>query len=160
MDAGTRMRHIEAGIKRRYWKEKCFKGMALAAVLMALGMLVILFITIIGNGYTAFQQTHICLPIHFDAAKIDPQGTRARGVLSHANYSLLVKQALSVLVPEVNGRRQKRDLYSLVSPGAAFQLRDMVLKDASLIGTSRELWLPADDDVDMFVKGYIKVENG
>jgi phosphate transport system permease protein len=160
MDAETRMRIIQAGMKRRYQKEKYFKGVALGAVLVALSMLAILFLTIIGNGYTAFQQTHIRLPIDFEAAEIDPAGRRARDVLSAANYSLLVKRALHKLLPDVSGRRQRRDLYALVSPGAAFQLRDMVLHDPRLIGTTQELWLPADDDVDMLIKGHIKVDKG
>lgn len=159
MDAETRIRVITAGMQRRYRKEKYFKGIALAALLTALAMLAILFLTIIGNGYTAFWQTYIRLPIHFDAAILDPQGMRDHDVLSHANYSLLVKQAMRNLFPEVSGRRKRRDLYALVSPGAAFQLRDMLLRDVSLLGTSQEVWLPANDDVDMLIKGYIKAEN-
>jgi phosphate transport system permease protein len=42
-----------------------------------------------------------------------------------------------------------------VSSGAAFELRDMLLADPSLVGTSRRLWLPASDEVDLLVKGIL-----
>jgi phosphate transport system permease protein len=31
----------------------------------------------------------------------------------------------------------------------------MVMRDPSIVGTTKDLWLPADDDVDMFVKGIV-----
>jgi phosphate transport system permease protein len=43
----------------------------------------------------------------------------------------------------------------LVSTGAAFQVRNMLLKDRSLIGKHIPIWVPADDDVDMLVKGHM-----
>ena len=52
-------------------------------------------------------------------------------------------------------RRERRELYALLGSGAAFHLREQVLADPSLVGTTRTVWLPADDDVDMLVKGYI-----
>ena len=53
------------------------------------------------------------------------------------------------------GRSDKRDLYKLVSSGAAFKLRRLVMADHSLIGQTKTLWVPADDDVDMLIKGHI-----
>ncbi len=44
-------------------------------------------------------------------------------------------------------------MYSLVSSGAAFQLRNQVLKDPDLIGGTQPVWVPADDDLDMLIKG-------
>ena len=49
-------------------------------------------------------------------------------------------------------------LYGLVSSGASFQLRDMVLQQPGIIGETREIWVPADDDVDMLIKGHINRE--
>jgi phosphate transport system permease protein len=42
-----------------------------------------------------------------------------------------------------------------VSSGAAYDLRDLVTANPKLIGTVQEVWLPADDDVDMLLKGKI-----
>ena len=42
-----------------------------------------------------------------------------------------------------------------MSTGASFQVRDMLLKNRSLIGTRNSVWVPAADDVDMLVKGHM-----
>ncbi len=156
----ARLALIKAGLKRRYAKEKIFRALGIAAIIAALIMLAILFITITKNGYGAFQQTFIKLKITFDASVIDPDHTGDTGVLSQADYGGLVKHALRNMFPEVKKRREKRDLYSLVSSGAAFQLRKMVMNDPGLIGTTRTVWVPADDDIDMLIKGHIKTGKG
>jgi len=156
----SRIETIKAGLRKRYLKERVFRSLGITAIAAALIMLVILFVTIIGNGYTAFQQTFIRLDIDFDESVIDPSGSRDPEVLSRADYGGLVKQALRTMFPDVRNRREKRNLYSLVSSGAAFQLRAMVLDEPALIGTKQTVWVPADDDVDMLVKGHIKAGDG
>jgi len=37
-------------------------------------------------------------------------------------------------------------------------LRDIVLKHSEIIGKTLEIWVPADDDVDMLIKGHINRE--
>lgn len=153
----ARLQMIKSKLKVRYAKEKVFKATGITVILAALSMLAILFITIIGTGYSAFQQTFVRLDIHFDQKDIDPGRTGAPDILSQANYNGLVKKALRKMFPDVKKRREKRDLYSLVSTGAAFHLRDMVVNDPGIIGTTLPVWMPADDDVDMYVKGHIKI---
>lgn len=127
----------------------------IGAVASALVMLAILFSSIIGNGYSAFQQTFIRLEIDFAGDDIDPAGERAYEVLSQANYGGLVKKSLRSTFPKVKKRGDKKELYQLISPGAAFELRRMVLDNPDLVGTTQNVWLPADDDIDMLMKGYI-----
>lgn len=159
-DHGLRLRLIKSRLKMRYAKERIFKSLGIAAILAALSMLVILFTTIIGNGYTAFQQTFMQLEVSFDREAIDPDGRGDRVTLSRADYGGIVKKTLREMFPDVKKRKQKRELYALVSSGAAFQMRDMVLEDPGVIGTTQKIWVPADDDVDMYMKGYIKAEEG
>lgn len=156
MNSESRKKIIKSRLKKRHAVEKGFRFMGLIAIFTALTMLAILFITIIGNGYSAFQQTFVRLEIAFDAQKIDPEGNRDPDVLSQANYGALTKSALRKVFPDVTARRQKRDLYKIVSPGASFQLREMVLNDPEIIGTTQEVWVPANDDIDMLIKGYLK----
>ncbi len=155
MTREMRKQLIASKLKKRYRREKAFRFAGMAAVSVALVMLAILFTSIIGKGYTAFQQTFIRLDIVFDEREIDPDGKRDPEVLSRANYAGLVKKSLRSEFPFVKKRREKRDLYKIVSPGAAFHLRKMVLADPDIIGTVRTVWLPADDDIDMLIKGYI-----
>jgi phosphate transport system permease protein len=57
--------------------------------------------------------------------------------------------------PQVEGRKNLRDLTRLVSSGAAYDLRDRVLGSPALIGQRESQWLLASDDVDMLMKGRI-----
>ncbi|MBI4825830.1 MAG: phosphate ABC transporter permease PstA [Nitrospirae bacterium] len=154
----ARLQLIKSKLKWRYAKENIFRASGVIAILSALAMLAILFISIIGSGYSAFQQTFIRLEITFAQDVIDPGHGKDPEILSQADYGALVKTALGSIFPDVSERREKRDLNSIVSSGAAFQLREMVMEDPGLIGTTQQVWLPADDDVDMYIKGHIKIE--
>jgi phosphate transport system permease protein len=149
---------VQKGLAKRQARERRFRLYGLTAILLGLVFVSFLFISIIGKGYTAFQQTYVQLDINLDEQALDPVGTREERTLSTADYAGLVKAALRDRFPEVTDRRQKRRLYALVSSGAAYQLRHRVMADPSLIGTTQSLWVPADDDVDMLIKGYIDRE--
>lgn len=143
---------VHQGLAKRYRAEGRFKFYGLGAIVISLLCLAILFITIVGNGYKAFRQTYVELEVFFDPAILDHEN------LSAANYSGLVKSTLRTMFPEVKGRSEKRELYKLVSPGAAFQLREMALKDPDIIGKSISVWVPADDDVDMLLKSPLNTD--
>ncbi|KJS31421.1 MAG: phosphate ABC transporter permease [Desulfatitalea sp. BRH_c12] len=145
---------VKQGLERRYRAERRFRRMGLAAILISLAFLSFLFITIASKGYSAFVQTRIQLDIHFD-----PQ-IFTEGDIGAADYPRLVKASMAAMFPTVTGRTEKRQLYALISSGAAFQLRRMVLEDRALIGTRQSVWLPADDDVDMLVKGHLEWDGG
>ena len=155
-DRHTTRARIEAGLARRYRIEKRFHGFGLLSVVIGLAFLGFLFSTIIGNGYSAFWQTHVKLEINLDPQVIDPDGQRDRQVLSSANYTRLIRNSLQQLFPEVQDRRGRRALGALISQGASFDLRERVLEDPGLLGTTLEIWVPADDEVDMLVKGHVK----
>lgn len=152
----ARLKRIKDGLPRRYFIEKLFRVAGVMAILAAISMLALLFISITGKGYSAFEQTFLKLEVDFDVSLIDPDNSQDIDVISHADYGGIVKQSLRQMFPDVKNRKQKRNLYSLASSGASFQLREMVLNDPALIGTKKEVWVPADDDVDMFMKGHIK----
>lgn len=146
---------VNAGLKKRYARERRFRR--LGALSVALGMLFvsILFVDIFLKGYTAFEQTYLRLDISFDEAVIDPDGSLDPEQLAFADYAALVKQSLRNRFPDVTDRRAKRELYKLASPGAVQALRDAVLEDPSIIGSSKSVWVLASDDIDMLVKGQI-----
>ena len=145
---------VRAGLEKRYKREAHFRRLGVAAIVAGLIFLSILFVSIIGNGYTAFWQTFIQLEVHLDASEIDPEGTREQNVLAAANYGGLVKQSLRDMFPEVESRRDKRKLYSTVSSGASYMLEDYVKANPEQIGNTIQFWVPADDDIDMLMKGH------
>ena len=146
---------VNLSLPKRHLSEKVFRGIGLISIMISLMFLFILFYTIVSKGYTAFQQTFIQLEVNFDEQLLDPEGTRHRNTLSTADYSGLVKASLSKMIPDVSDRNEKRLLNSLVSVGATYQLRKMVMDQPGLIGQTQQVWVPADDEVDMLIKGHI-----
>ncbi|HYE34954.1 phosphate ABC transporter permease PstA [Methylocaldum sp.] len=144
---------VRTSLVKRRQAEKRFQLYGLVSIILGLCFLVILFGSIIANGYTAFQQTSIGLDIHFDPELIDPEGRRNQSALMEADYDGLLKNALSSLFPDVKERQAKRALNGLISSGASYSLRDLVLAKPELLGKIERVWVSADDDVDMFVKG-------
>ncbi|MFO7749430.1 MAG: phosphate ABC transporter permease PstA [Desulfobacteraceae bacterium] len=146
----TTMEIVNRGLSRRYQAEKRFRLYGLSAIVASLAFLAVLFVSIIGNGYTAFLQTEIELELYLDPQMIDKEN------LDDANYPAIVKKSLLAVFPGVTNRGERRELFSLVSNGAAFQLRNFVARYPGRIGERIPLWVPADDDVDMLMKGHIK----
>ena len=145
---------VARGIARRYRNERVFRTLGFGALLVGLGFLAFFFYTLIGNSYTAFQQTRIRLDVALDPAVIDPEATRDPEKLRGADYQRLAREALGALFPEVTGRADRRELYALLSSGAGIELQQLVMNEPAAIGETRTLWLLADDDVDVLVKGH------
>ena len=147
---------MQRQLKRRYAAERRFRLYGLLSILAALMFLVFLFGAIISNGYSGFLQTRVLLPLtltteHFEALSADMD---AMEVLRGADYNGIIKNAMRGMFPHVTKRGEKRALTRLISPGAADILRQRVMKDPELVGSSMEIWLPVDDDVDMYIKGH------
>ena len=142
-------------LKSRLAKEKRFKAYGIISIITALTLLTILFVSIFSQGYTAFQETRIQLPVYFDQEILDPNKTSDWNEIKKANFNGLVKQSVRNLFPEVSGRSNKRKLYKIVSSSAEYQIRNIVNNDLSIIGSKQNIWVLADDDVDMLIKGNI-----
>lgn len=142
-------------LKRRNAAEKRFRFYGLAAVMTAVLVLCLLLTSIISKGYTAFQQTYILVDIRLDAETIDPKGTKRIEDLAAASYRGLLRSALREQFPGVEGRKAKRALYGIVASGAEFDVRDAVLNNPKLVGTTATIAVKSSDDVDSFYKGYI-----
>ena len=147
------------GIRRRYWQERIFRLLGLGALLIGLAFLAFFFYTLVANGYTALRQTRILLDVELAETVIDPRGVRDPAELATADYQSLVRNALGALFPDVSSRSELRALYALVSPGAGLELRDRVLNDSVIIGSTQSVWLLMDDDVDVLVKGHVDRES-
>jgi len=146
---------VAEGLRRRYMKERAFRLLGLAALLFGLGFLAIFFVTLVANGASALLQTRILLDVELDPEVIDPEGGRDVVALETANYQQLIRDALNRLFPDVTERPERRALYRLLSPAAVLEVREIVLANPAVIGETRSLWLLADDDVDMLIKGNI-----
>jgi len=149
---------MRTGLKKRHQAERRFRLYGILAISLGLVFLGLLFVTIVAKGYTAFEQSYILLEIDFSIDQLGLQSKSERTALGRADYGSLVKASLRTMFPDVKSRREKRALYALVSPGADFILRKRLLENPDLIGTKMKIWVPANDDVDMFMKGRIQSE--
>ncbi len=156
--AALRTAAVAARLRRRYAAERRFRIACAGAIVLAVGFLAALFVSIWAQGHSAFVQHYVELEIHFDPEVLDPARTGDPQVLAGANYTTLVRQALAGRFPEVSGRSDLRQLYGLVSGGAAFDLQEMATSDPSVVGTTRRLSFPLADDADMLLKGHIPRE--
>ncbi|KQV64416.1 phosphate ABC transporter permease PstA [Rhizobium sp. Root1220] len=148
----------DIGIKRRYAAERRFQAYGIAAISFGLIFLAILLTTVIRQGYTAFAQTAITLPIEFSEKVLDPNNKRATdpSVLIAANYPVLIRDAMvKTLGINASSRPEVRDATAMISKGAPIVLRDMVEADPSLIGKTVNVTLLADANVDSANKGQI-----
>ncbi len=141
----------DARVRRRMRGEIRFRVYGIASIGIALAALGWLFVSLALGSAGTFRATHILLDIHFDAALLDPEGTGDPDVTAGSDFQPLARNALRAIFPEVRDRRERRALNGLVTSGAPFLLRDMVLEDSSVLGRTVPVWLPASDEADLIV---------
>ncbi|NIJ40888.1 phosphate transport system permease protein [Parvibaculum indicum] len=156
--AGGRVAKSEKSklVKRRYAAERRFRFYGMAAIGTAVFFVFLLFGSIVNNGWSAFFQTKLDLTVHFDESVIDKSGQRDRMTLLTANYRKLAREALlAELGVDPADRPMRRKAEALLSRGAAIQLRDVVMDDPSVIGTTQKVELLASGNADALMKGAI-----
>lgn len=165
-----RKQRIQASLQKRHRTEKLFRGLGLAAVVMGLGFVALLFVTILSKGLPAFWQATITTEVYFDPAVIkveprpvpaadeNPQQFRDRELawlnrLALINWNRIIEDALIAQIPEAASQRSL--VRQLVTSGERFALRDMVAENPGLIGQRVTVSLLADANVDVWLKGNI-----
>ena len=147
-------------LRKRHRAERRFRMYGIAAIVFAVAFLLFLFGSIFSQGWSAFLQTSIQLPVTFSQEVINPSGNpNDEEELFRANYVKLAREALySELGVDPKDRKTRRAVNELLSRGVDVQLRDMVLRDPSIIGTTQDVWLLASDNADALLKGSIDRE--
>ncbi|NCF72978.1 MAG: DUF3333 domain-containing protein, partial [Gammaproteobacteria bacterium] len=148
----TTAEKVQAGLGRRRRKEFLFRLSGMLATAVGIVFLLVFFATLIGKGASAFKQTFLLLDIELNEEVLAPDGELD---LTYADFDGLVRAALRKEVTNVSGRSERRELNRLVSIGAGYQVRDFVVQNPELLGTTQPMWVPAASNVDMLVKGNI-----
>ena len=146
----TRLR-VEAGLGKRYARERRFRFLGMLATVLGIAFLAVFFASLVSQGSSAFQQTMVQLDVDFDSEYLAPYGV----VDEDANFDAVVRNSLQELFPDVSSRRDRRELFRLVSIGAAFQLQEMLSQDPALLDKQATVWVPVAANVDMLIKGNI-----
>jgi len=148
----------DIGLKRRYAAERRFRIYGLLAISVGLVFLAVMLVSIVSKGHTAFWQTTVTLPITFDEKIIDPGNKRESNpnALVAANYPKLAESALIArLGIDPDNKPTVRKLKGFLSDGVRSQLRDIVMRDPSIIGTTRDVDVLVSANVDSAFKGQI-----
>ena len=143
-------------LRRRYKAERRFRIYGMMATASGLLFLGVMIVSIIIIGHNAFRQSFIKLDVTFDPEVLQIGDKTDEESLRYAHFQGLIRVALREKFPEVTDRRELRELYALVSRGAADVLYEILIDDPGLMGQRHTYWLPASDDMDLFVKGEIK----
>lgn len=146
---------VSKNLDKRYAAERRFKAAGLGCVFVGLAALVIMLGSIFMDGVGAFRQAYIKLDLHLDAEVLEISDSNSEAQWQSANYSGVIKKSLRERFPDIKSRKGKRMIYGLVSSGADFQLANYVREHNLPLNSTVSLWLPADDDVSTFVKGFI-----
>ena len=152
------LQKIKSSLKRRSRSESRFRWYGRVAIIIGLAAVLALFVDIISKGHGAFKATYIQVDIHYDGDRLGVTSSADKSQLMQANWDALVKSGLREKFSDVSGRRDKRQLYKLVSNGTGFDLKEHLVANPLLLGETESQWLLADDDIDTYYKSLLDGE--
>jgi phosphate transport system permease protein len=146
---------IQASLKKRYARERRFQWYGRGAIMLSFAFLIVLLADIVYKGTPAFTQQFLLVSVELDPETLGVSDNPTEQELSDADYLGVIKSGLRAAFPEVSGRSDKRSLYRLVSIGAEYDLRDMVMDDPQLVGQQLDLWMQAHSEAGSYLKGQV-----
>ena len=162
---GKSILELDARTRKRNAAEGRFRAYGLTAVILAVMALAMLLISIFGNGSSAFQQTTLDLEIALPAEKLDKTGARDPEVMKKVTtigYAAVINAALHDTLAAKNipvEGLSKKDIDGMVSQEAAAQLRNTVLANPALVGTTIPFNVLVNGRIDGYFKGRVSMES-
>ena len=145
--------------------EKRFRAYGLTAIILALLALVWLLFSIFSAGTPAFRQTFLTFPVTLDAATLDKSGKADPAVMakvSTVGYAKLLGVSLAAEIAakgiDAKGMAAK-DLSAMISEESAATLRNKVLADPKLLGTTIAFTALANGRIDGYFKGRVTMDS-
>ncbi|RVT83986.1 phosphate ABC transporter permease PstA [Rhodobacteraceae bacterium CCMM004] len=151
----------DARTKRRNAAEKRFEVYGIIAVGIGVLALIALLTSILVNGLGAFQQTFLNVEVEFAEDRLDKNGNRDPADLAKVStfgYKPLIEGALIATVDRLGLRpdgMSDGDIGAMVSNEAAAQLRNRVLADPDVIGTTHTVRILANARIDGYLKDRV-----
>ena len=123
---------LDARTRRRNASEARFRMYGVAAIAIAVLALIVLLISVLSNGASAFRQTFIAFDVALDEKVVDPKGGRDPALMAKVTtigYGKLLQKSLVAALAargvETGGVKDK-DIAGLLSKEAAAQLRNQL----------------------------------
>ena len=141
----------QARLKRRYRAEARFRWYGRAAIFVALAFLVVLLGRIGLQGYSAFTDYRISLPVQVDANRVDLSD------LAGSNFNLMVAESALAALGETDDEYGEASsaMMSLLSSDLGFQVLDRLREDPSLVGQTITVSGPLKANASLYFKGQI-----
>ncbi|MFP3921156.1 MAG: phosphate ABC transporter permease PstA [Dichotomicrobium sp.] len=134
-------------VKKRYRRDRILQLIGLTAIAVAILMIGILFASLTITGYSALSQSKVTIPVTLDADSFDREDPTS------GNYRKVVRDGFASYFPDVEGSTEQRDLFKIMTSQADTVLREMVVSNPDLIGSSFEIAVPLSDPFDQLHKG-------
>lgn len=155
----------DARTRSRNAAEKRFRIYGASAITIALLALVWLLISIFGNGTPAFRQTFLDFPVTLNADVLDKAGNRNPAEMAKVTTVGYAKVLATALEEEMQAKGldvsgvTPKELAKLISEESPATLRNKVLADPGLIGTTIPFRALATGRVDGYFKGRVSMES-
>ncbi len=140
---------VRRRIRRRYAADRRLQAYGIAAIALAVGLLAILLGSIFVNGYTAFVQSKLEMPLYIDPGLVDPADP-ARG-----DYRKILQLGMDELFPDVSDAATRKQIDAIASSQARFALRDHIVANPKLIGQRITFPISLSDPFDQLHKGLL-----
>ena len=143
--------------KKRNAAEKRFRMYGLSAIGIALIALVILLVSIIGNGASSFRQTYLSFPVTINAAEIEAAES---ALLKTGAYNKIIQTSLLTYLTENDLLQDipEADAFGMISDEAGATFRHFILADPEAAGTTFQLNLLANGRIDGYFKGRVTAQ--
>jgi phosphate transport system permease protein len=166
-----RTRAIRASLRRRHTSEAIFRGLGIAAIVIALGFVALLFIDVVRKGAPAFVQSNLHLEVFFDPEVIDvgpvplrsdfPSEAEFQAAslgwqrdVAMLNWNRVVESSLRALAPQGTDI-ETRELLAIPETDARHVLREMFVNNPGLLGQTVTVEVLASANADNWIKGNI-----
>lgn len=162
-DAQSTTQKVALSLQKRHAKEKRFRFLGLSAVTLGFLLVVFLIGDIIFKSLPAFHQHWVKIQVDYkqDWLNIDPADINLQKTadLQTANYRKVVQRSWYQMFPQVKSRKDKRELFKMLSSNAEFAVKDKFFANPSeLLNKQQALWVKLDDDIDSYLKDNDSIE--
>lgn len=150
--------------RRRNAAEFRFRLYGIVAIVISLSVLALMLFTIFNDGVSAFRQASMTFPVTLSEEKLDENGNRNRdemAAVTTIGYSNLLKADFARFVNEQGMAVEGLDddkIGEMISRDAAAQVRNQVLADPSLVGSTIEVTVLANGRIDGYLKARVNRE--
>lgn len=146
-------------VRARALADRRLRLYGLLAIGFAVAMLFLLLWSVFGRAANTLTEHYAAIEMEITKDAVDPENTDDPEIMARADFTGMVKERLKELYPSAAGRRQRSQLYGLISDGAADDLRSAARAGELSFDESKSYPMLFSDDVELYLGGrYGKLE--